>query len=140
MALPTPTPEGTSVVTGASSGIGAEIARVLARRGRDVYRAHMWVLQTVNDLVVATGLVSPELLPQLFCLLLVPTYHGDQVGLLAVRKCGQHRDLRNAAQANYGIADSFSRCHPVPTRFPLRKDLACHLFSQPFLSSPGPPG
>ena len=36
MALPTPTPESTCVVTGASSGIGAEIARALAGRGRGV--------------------------------------------------------------------------------------------------------
>ncbi|MFV0315655.1 MAG: SDR family NAD(P)-dependent oxidoreductase, partial [Microthrixaceae bacterium] len=33
MTLPTPAPERTAVVTGASSGIGTEIARQLARRG-----------------------------------------------------------------------------------------------------------
>jgi uncharacterized protein len=33
MALPQPAPESTSLVTGASSGIGAELARSLARRG-----------------------------------------------------------------------------------------------------------
>lgn len=33
MSLPTPSPTGTVVVTGASSGIGAEIARVFAHRG-----------------------------------------------------------------------------------------------------------
>jgi len=36
MALPTPAPDRTAVVTGASSGIGAEIARELARRGHRV--------------------------------------------------------------------------------------------------------
>ncbi|MDQ1395111.1 MAG: uncharacterized protein QOG64_370, partial [Acidimicrobiaceae bacterium] len=32
MALPTPDPRGTFIVTGASSGIGAELAKVLAGR------------------------------------------------------------------------------------------------------------
>jgi short-subunit dehydrogenase len=36
MALPPPSPDSTCLVTGASSGIGAEIARQLAERGHGV--------------------------------------------------------------------------------------------------------
>ena len=36
MALPAPTPRSTCVVTGASSGIGAQVARLLAQRGHGV--------------------------------------------------------------------------------------------------------
>jgi short-subunit dehydrogenase len=36
MSLPTPAPDRTALVTGASSGIGTEIARELARRGQNV--------------------------------------------------------------------------------------------------------
>lgn len=36
MPLPSPSPSSTALVTGASSGIGAELARVLARRGHGV--------------------------------------------------------------------------------------------------------
>src|SRR5919202_6562744 len=39
MALPEPHPDSTCLVTGASSGIGAEIARGLARRGHGVTMA-----------------------------------------------------------------------------------------------------
>ncbi len=57
MTLPAPGPDRTAVVTGASSGIGAEIARELARRGHQVTLVARSVgkLQALADEVTGNG-------------------------------------------------------------------------------------
>lgn len=57
MTLPAPGPDRTAVVTGASSGIGAEIARELARRGHGVTLVARSVgkLQALADEVTGNG-------------------------------------------------------------------------------------
>lgn len=58
--LPPPSPEGVAVVTGASSGIGAEIARELARRG---YRLALVARRTDLLRELADSLGGAEVLP-----------------------------------------------------------------------------
>jgi short-subunit dehydrogenase len=64
MSLPTPAADRTAVVTGASSGIGAEIARELVRRGHGVTLVARSAdkLQTLADELSKTG-VRAEVLP-----------------------------------------------------------------------------
>lgn len=57
MPLPSPAPDRTAVVTGASSGIGAELARELARRGQNVtlVARSEAKLRTLAEELAATG-------------------------------------------------------------------------------------
>jgi short-subunit dehydrogenase len=59
MALPPPTPSTTALITGASSGIGAEIARLLAERGHGVTlvaRRRERLEQLAEELTAAHGI------------------------------------------------------------------------------------
>jgi uncharacterized protein len=59
MPLPPPAPDSTALVTGASSGIGAEIARELARRGRGVTlvaRREDRLRELADQLTIAHGI------------------------------------------------------------------------------------
>jgi short-subunit dehydrogenase len=58
MSLPVPAPDRTALVTGASSGIGAEIARCLARRGHGVTlvaRREGRLRELADEVAAATG-------------------------------------------------------------------------------------
>jgi short-subunit dehydrogenase len=65
MTIPAPGPRSTCLVTGASSGIGAEIARVLARRGRNValVARREPLLRSLADELSSTHGIRADVLP-----------------------------------------------------------------------------
>ncbi len=83
MALPPPSPSTTAVVTGASSGIGADIARELAHRGHGV------------TLVDDGGVVIAGLRNRLSTLLLQIIPRRVLLSVLARQHPGLRRDRRS---------------------------------------------
>lgn len=96
MSLPSPAPDRTAVITGASSGIGAEIARELARRGHQVTLVARSVakLESLASEIAATGgradvlaadltnhAVRADLLGRITALGLVPDVLVNNAGL-----------------------------------------------------------
>jgi short-subunit dehydrogenase len=82
MALPAPHPERTALVTGASSGIGAAIARQLARRGHGLtlVARRAPLLEALADELRAEHDVKVDVIP---CDLGVATSRWDLLGTLA---------------------------------------------------------
>ena len=95
MSLPSPAPDRTAVVTGASSGIGAEIARELARRGHHV----TLVARSVDKLEALVAVVD-------LCARLLPgMVERGRGAVLNVASTAAFQPL--PGQAGYGAGKAF---------------------------------
>ncbi len=101
MALPEPTASSTALITGASSGIGADIARELARRGHGavlVARREERLRELADELTESTG-VRAEVIAADLC------RDDDRAHVVgAVRELGLHVDIlvNNAGFGGFG--------------------------------------